>query len=83
MSKVNKNLSELISALLEVGMDEDAHWFYWHNYLSNPPSPQEIRNVISNIDDMDQIMHLIRSSIIATLKKVADDIEKESLKNDN
>jgi len=69
-----KKISSLIQALIESGLDEDAH--FW-GFKRDGLTINDIEKSIQDIEQLDQIMNNLRDSVIFSLKKVAQDYRRE------
>ncbi len=72
-------IADVIADLIDSGLDEDAH-FRNRFITSDRVKPSDFLNVVTDVDKLDALMSMIRDHIIFTLRKVANDLEKEELK---
>lgn len=67
------NAADLIEDLLNSSLDDEEHF---NSSASLPLFNQDISNITQNIDQMDQLMDLLRPIIIKTLNKVKNDYKE-------
>ena len=72
-------IADVIADLIDSGLDEDAH-FRNIFITSDMVKPSDFLNVVTDVDKLDALMSMARDHVIVTLKKVANDLEKEELK---
>ena len=66
-------IADLIEHLIEQGIDEDAHYRACN---SDKLEASDIRELVSDIDRLDSLMHNLREVVIQKLKQVADCYEQ-------
>ena len=69
----NKIILDLIEHLIEQGIDEDAHY---RSCNSDQLEASDIRELVSDIDRLDSLMHNLREVVIEKLKQVASCYER-------
>lgn len=72
-------IADVIADLIDSGLDEDAH-FRNKFITSDRVKPSDFLNFVTDVDKLDVLMNMIRDHVILTLRKVANDLEKEELK---
>lgn len=77
--KLSEMVAEVITDLIEAGIDEDAH--FRNRFVSQDAlKASDIRKLVQDIDGVDSMMTIVRDNIISLLNKVADDFENNGLK---
>lgn len=72
-------IAGVIADLIDSGLDEDVH-FRSRFITSDSLKPSDFRDIVTDIEKLDVLMSMVRDHVIVTLKKVADDLEKEDVK---
>jgi predicted 3-demethylubiquinone-9 3-methyltransferase (glyoxalase superfamily) len=76
MQRVNNQINQFFKELIKYGLEEEIH--FWG--VSEDFNPEQLQNLISNIEEMNRVMLDLRPIVIKALKQIADDYKKEKIK---